>query len=242
MGTQSFKNYSQTAQQQSTSNLEVAGRYAFQDDAERKILPDVVKKLSLASDDRLLEIGCGPGNLLVPLSYMVGHAVGIDNEAVLTRLKNRGGDALKIQCFPGNFLEMDLPDQQFTKILVYSVIQLMDSVDTVFKFIDRALSLLGPGGVMLLGDIPNIDKKNRWSMSPAGKASAEAWKLKVEIAGAHPMSALPVDNNLVVIDDNFILGVVAYGRSQGFESYLFSQPSDLPFGNTREDILFCRAT
>jgi hypothetical protein len=41
---------------------EQAGRYAFQAEAERLILADVVSKLQLDPADTLLVVGCGPGN------------------------------------------------------------------------------------------------------------------------------------------------------------------------------------
>jgi hypothetical protein len=56
-----------------------------------------------------------------------------------------------------------------------------------------------------------------------------------------PLSELPVDSQLVIVDDKFVLNIMAHGRSLGFESYLFSQPHNLPFGNTREDVLFLKS-
>lgn len=240
MSDKSFENYTQVAKKEAASNLEVAGRYAFQALAEKRILADVTKKLGLTGGDKLLEIGCGPGNLLVPLSYWVGQASGIDNQIALDRLRSRGVDASRIHLIPGNFLEVDIEGLSFNKVLIYSVIQYMDSVETAINFITRAMSLLEPGGRLLLGDLPNTDKKTRWAQSEKGKVAAQQWHHQMTSVSDHPLADLPVDNSLVSVNDSFAFRIMAHGRDLGAETYLLSQSSDLPFGNTREDILFIK--
>jgi cyclopropane fatty-acyl-phospholipid synthase-like methyltransferase len=238
MSNKSFDNYLHLAQMNNVSDVEVAGRYAFQAEAERNILLDVANKLSLCGGDRLLEIGCGPGNLLIPLSYLVERSAGIDNASSLERLHKRTGGSCNIDLYPGNFLEMNLPSQRFNKILIYGVVQLLDSMDAVICFISRALSLLDKNGVLLLGDLSNQDKKKRWLNSKTGKDATADWMGQTAKNGPHPMSALEADRSLVALDDNFVMQAILYGRSMGFESYLLPQPSALPFGNSREDILY----
>ena len=68
---------------------EIAGRYDIQAEAERAIPPDVAGKLALDPDDTLLELGCGAGNLLLPLSSMVRTATGIDHPEVIASLQQR---------------------------------------------------------------------------------------------------------------------------------------------------------
>ena len=67
----------------------IAGRYAFQKPAEKKILFDVIRKLRLENRDSLLEIGCGVGNLLIPLSFIVDKVTGIDHPDCLDKLETR---------------------------------------------------------------------------------------------------------------------------------------------------------
>lgn len=87
MSSISFENYLQIASLADVSNTEAAGRLAFQHEAERRILSDVLVTLDVSESDALLEIGSGPGNLLVPLSNFCAQAAGIDNEGAITRLK-----------------------------------------------------------------------------------------------------------------------------------------------------------
>jgi cyclopropane fatty-acyl-phospholipid synthase-like methyltransferase len=238
MSNKSFENYLSLAKKEAAKNIEVAGRYAFQAEAERNSIRDISNKLSLCSGDSLLEIGCGPGNLLLPLSYMVKSCAGIDNSKSLERLRARGGDAKRIELYPGNFLEMDLPEIRFDKILIYSVIQLVDDMANAMNFVSRALTLLQSGGTLMLGDIPNSDKKKRWLNTKSGQDAAINWKQQVDAAGEHPMAHASPDTNLVTVDDHFVSQVMLFGRSLGYETYLIPQKSNLPFGNTREDIIF----
>lgn len=238
MSLKSFENYTQLAQIADANHTEVAGRYDFQASAERRILLDVIGKLKFASNDSLLEIGCGPGNLLIPLSYHVASSTGIDNSASLIRLANRCGKEMSIASYAGDFLTMYLPDTKYSKILIYSVIQHCDDLATAKQFLKRALSLLPPGGRLLLGDLPNQDRKHRFGQSNSGKLASETWIRQLSGGPAHRMATLQHDDLLLPVNDDAIFALMKFGRNEGFESYLLPQPADLPFGNTREDILF----
>jgi SAM-dependent methyltransferase len=234
----SFENYSKLATSTDIGYTEVSGRYQFQSSAERRIVLDVIEKMRLSSEDSLLEIGCGPGNLLIPLSYIVNDAMGIDNEAMLARLAARGGASSKVTLIAGDFLSMPAPPRAFSKILIYSVIQYMEDFTQAVAFAMRALSLLAPGGRLLLGDLPNRDKKARFQSTPEGMRAASEWRSELSTAGPHPISGFPADSRLVEVNDVFILRLLELTRQSGFESYVLPQPSNLPFGNSREDLLF----
>lgn len=238
MSSISFENYSHIASLADVSNTEAAGRLAFQQEAERKILPDLLVKLDLKASDTLLEIGCGPGNLLVPLSGFCAKAAAIDNEGAITRLKNRFAKDTEITCIPGNFLEINLPATHFDKIFIYSVLHYLSDRDEVLNFIERALSILKPGGRMLLGDIPNVSKKSRFVNSKSGQEMAKNWAEQMKDAGgSHPLEKMESDSQLITFDDALVLEIVAFIRGKGFEAFLLPQPIDLPFGGSREDIL-----
>lgn len=238
MSITSFENYSAIAQTHTVKDTEIAGRYEFQAAAERLIVPDVLKKLDINNEDNLIEIGCGTGNLLIPLSYFVAEASGLDNSGVIGRLKSRIGGASKISLYEGDFMTASLPSKTYSKVLVYSVIHYLEDEPAVIAFIDKALQLLKPGGRLLVGDVPNLDKKKRFTETKKGSVLSEKWQNQVHAAGPHPMSLLPRDTLLVNITDRLLVGLIEHGRSKGFESYVLSQPQELPFGNTREDLLF----
>lgn len=232
----SFDNFARTAAT-NLADTEIAGRYAFQAAAERRVLPDVLGKLALQPEDALLEIGCGPGNLLIPLAHFVAEALGIDNGPAIDRMRARAPLAENLKGLAGNFLDMDLAGLRFDKVLVYSVLHYLSSPAQVIEFVDRALAVCRPGGRILLGDLTNRDRKTRFAGSAAGQQVRTEWEAQVAASGGHAFESLPVDKDLVAIDDALVLEILRHVRTAGHEAYLLSQPPELPFGGSREDIL-----
>lgn len=233
----SFKNYAAVAENGDLHDTEKAGRYAFQADAERCLLTELLNKLDLQPTDQLLEIGCGPGNLIIPLAHFVAHAVGIDNQAAIDRLHARAPLAANLEGIAGDFLTLQIPNGRFDKILIYSVLHYLSSADEAILLLDRALSLLAPGGRLLLGDLPNQDRKRRFGASGVGQRTAQKWQNNLATHGSHAFDNLPADPCLITIDDKLILRLISHIRKKGYEAYLLPQDKRLPFGYTREDIL-----
>lgn len=222
------------------SATEQSGRYSFQAAAERRILADIVSKLSPTPDDRLLEIGCGPGNLLIPLSFLVKEAIGIDHPSVVARGKARFRDA-QVTWLEGQFPDVAAAGA-FDCVLIYSVIQNLQSMAAVEAFLDAAVAVLPPGGRLLVGDIPSTDRNARFRSSDKGRAFEIEWrKVSAELAktapGADPFRVFEGVSSLGSFTDGELLALLQRYRAQGFNAYLLPQPADLPFGHTREDIL-----
>ena len=205
-------------------------------EAEKKIIPDVISKLNLQPEDNLLDIGCGPGTLLIPLSKVVEMVCGIDNEAVIQRIEKKYKDKGNITTISGNFLEIESQQLKlYSKIVIYSVVHYLSSQDELFQFLLKALKLLKPGGRMLIADIPNLDKKTRFENTNYGKNEIKKWQKKV--ANKPVFVDWSVDQDLIKIDDDCYLSILKFARDKGFESYLLPESENLPFGRTRDDIL-----
>jgi len=231
----SFENYRKIAKDKIFNNTVISGRYEFQEVDERGIISDVVKKLDIQPTDCLLDIGCGPGTILIPLSYMVEKVCGIDNDIVVKNIKAKCRSRKDASTICGNFIEPDFNiTDKYSKILIYSVIQYLSSENELFEFISKALKLLSPGGRMLIANIPNSDKKYRYENSPTGLNQMKNWKKKVDNT---MIPKIPIDSNLIDINDDCYLKILKFVRSQGFESYLLPECENIPFGNTRDDIL-----
>jgi len=104
-----------------------------------------------------------------------------------------------------------------------------------WRFIDRSLQLLAPGGQMLIGDIPNASKRKRFFASDAGVRFHQAFMNTTE-RPAVDFNSVEVDK----IDDAALLGMIARVRAQGCDAYWLPQPPRLPMANRREDILICK--
>ncbi|MDH5180890.1 MAG: class I SAM-dependent methyltransferase [Gammaproteobacteria bacterium] len=227
-----FEEYGERARTISSETV-ISGRYALQEEAERKIVLDLADKLKIESSDSVLEIGCGVGNLLIPLSFFVNDITGIDHETVIGRLKNRYYSE-KITLLAGT-LEDQKIDGQFDKIIIYSVLHYMKDTDALFAFIDKACSLLKDSGRMLLGDISCLGRKDRFVKSQQGQAFLQEWNAAMSNMPQSPV--FESNQELVEITDELVMDILLHVRKKGFHSYLVEQPADLPFGNTREDIL-----
>lgn len=235
-----FENYGKTAQREDDPTV-LAGRYAIQRRAERLIVMDVARKLDIQPDDRLLEIGCGPGNILIPLSFMVASSVGMDHPAVCRRLRTRFRDD-QIRTIGCNFLDYTTAaDDAFDKVLIYSVISTLSDQAEAMVFLDKAVTLVAPGGRLLLGDIANADRKRRFLNTEMGHRFEVAWREEMPARVDHDESSdCPPVERTFQPTDRFIRYVLEHYRARGFEVHALSQPSELPFGHTREDILIHR--
>lgn len=211
------------------------GRYIIQEYAEKRIFLDVVEKLKPFPSDRLLDIGCGLGAGLIPLSALVGKAIGCDHPNVIRRLR-RMIDLPHIELAEGDFLDVVF-EERFTKIICYSVLPCLPSRQTLYAFIDKALSLLELNGRMLLGDLVNSDRKARFASSARGEAFQKQWDMDMHQVGPVKPGGDFGYSVATEMDDRFILDIVSYIRARGFDAFLVPQMQDLPFGNTREDIL-----
>lgn len=221
--------------EQGASFTEQNGRYPAQAEFEKLIFLDVQKKLKLSPSNHLLDIGCGMGNILIPASFIVDQVTGIDHPRVIEQL-NGVIKRDNINLIGTDFLDAPLSGT-FDRIVSYCVLPALPDRETVYSFIDKALDLLSDDGLLLLGDISNIDKKKRFLNSRRGQAFSKDWEermhkmpLKIDTSKA---SELPS----AIFDDDFMLELCMHARQKNFNAYILNQEQSLPFGNTREDIL-----
>lgn len=135
--------------------------------------------------------------------------------------------------FPADFASfLQNYAQRIDFILVYSVIQYVFAEGNVFDFLDKALSLLSDGGVLLIGDIPNISKRKRFFASRRGVLSHQRYMQTSETPVVQFNNPEPG-----LIDDAVLMGLLMRCRSQGFDAYVVPQAPALPMSNRREDLL-----
>lgn len=214
------------------------GRYGVQIDAEKNIPQDVIVKLDIQPSDTFLDIGCGMGLNLLPISKMVSQAYGCDHSNVIAKLQSNP-ETQNINFFSGDFTSQKI-DTKFSKILVYSVLHALPNDDVLSHFLDKVLNSLSPSGSALLGDIPNKDKKQRFLNSQSGQIFQKEWEeLCAQYPEQYDLSKFQTEtsSHSVSFNDKKVLQTIQYIRSKGYHAYIVDQPADLPFGNTREDIL-----
>jgi hypothetical protein len=120
-------------------------------------------------------------------------------------------------------------------ILCYSLLHYI-LVDTAFfRFLDTSLSLLAPGGQMLIGDIPNISKRKRFFASETGVRFHQVF---MKSKDRPDVVFNQIENDQ--IDDSVVFALLQRARAQGFDAYVVPQNPILPMANRREDILIIR--
>ena len=243
MGRRSFENFGVAAERAENCTL-AASRYLHQASQEKLVVNDILAKLDIGPDDHCLDIGCGVGNFLIPLSFFCKSITGVDNEKCLKKIEQRVAGLNNIHFLPGNFLDV-ATKEKFDKIVIYSVIQYLANEAELFAFIEKAISLLNTGGKILIGDIPNRSKADRYYATKRGAAwlaefqrqRAAAQNRKEKECIVDFLQDVEKDNDYVSLDDDRVLGILKRARAKGCNSYLLAQPESLPFGGSRDDIV-----
>ena len=110
----------------------------------KRFPPDVPLK-----SRRALEIGCGPGRLLKPMSRHFGEIHGIDvSDEMVARAKVNLRDVPNAhpQAASGSDLSM-FPDEHFDFVYSYAVFQHIPSAEVVFSYLRETVRVLKPGGL-----------------------------------------------------------------------------------------------
>jgi 2-polyprenyl-3-methyl-5-hydroxy-6-metoxy-1,4-benzoquinol methylase len=231
-----------------------AGRPSAMGNKETAVWQDLLAKLKVEKAQQILDIGVGSGfiaeqwarlAMTLELSLTL-----VDFDSVISRVQAEIGssmpDALsriefRSGAFPFSFDSDFLSRKSFDRIALYSVIHYTREPRLL---IDVAAGMLQPGGRLLIGDIPNLDKKGRFLATERGRRFDAAYKQvapeSVPRYGAYPeFTKQALADGAPPLDDDFVLDVIESYRRKGFQAYVLEQPDDLPLNFTREDILLC---
>ena len=227
-----FEVYAELAKRELDTAV-INGRYSTQQFAEQFILGDVIEKLSLDAQDIVLDIGCGGGVITLPLSCICKHVYGIDNDSAVSRLCENYIPS-NITLISGNWFEMDIVSKiqgkEINKVVIYSVLHCLQNMDDVYSFIDKALSVLPENGKVLLGDIPNRDKKERFLSSEYGKQFDKRFReerlSRIDSQKDLAMNEIKKDLDVgatVVFDDKSVQELVEYYHKKRCDVYVLPQ-------------------
>jgi len=116
---------------------------------------------------RALEIGCGPGRLMKPLSRIFGEIHGVDvSDEMIALAKERLKPISHAHAHVGSGADLRLfADESFDFIYSYAVFQHIPSKEVVFSYLADAARVLKPGGLMRF-QANNLE---------AARTAAETW-------------------------------------------------------------------
>lgn len=210
---------------------------SYREGYENLIFDDIRKKLFNLNELHQLILDIGPGctdlpRLLINLSEQRGHTLNlIDSHEMLSLLPDSAAVNKISAKFPNCEAFLRENRGKINVILCYSVFQYILLEKNVEDILDILISLLAPGGQLLIGDIPNASKKARFLQSSAG------------VSFINTNHSSDVDAPIVSrikfkhIDDDIIFRILSFSRSRNMESYLLGQDPTLPMHSRREDVL-----
>ena len=170
-----FDDFRRFAQDGSMSKYERIGfPDSYREGYEAAIFADIRAKLTKLDQDGCRVVDIGPGcsdlpKMLIDLCAAKGHRLTlIDSQEMLNLLD----DAPFIEKLGAMYPQCPdwIAGQAGTvdAILCYSMLHYVFVDVSFFRFLDASLSLLAPGGQMLIGDIPNVSKRKRFFASETG--------------------------------------------------------------------------
>lgn len=238
-----FEGFRELAKDSSLSSHEKIGfPDSYRDGKEKAIFDDIKLKLSNLDKKGKIIVDIGPGcgalaHLLIEHCQNNRHTlVLIDSEEMLAQLPD---DDLLIKV-PAYYPDkcQSLIEEYLGKadvVLTYSVLHYVFDEGNLFKFLDVSLGLLAVGGEFLIGDVPNVSKRNRFFSSPTGIEYHQEF-MKTDDAPQVKFNCIEAGQ----IDDAVLMSLMTRARSSGFDAYIVPQSGDLPMANRREDILIRR--
>ena len=131
------------------------GRREQEDEEFFATAGDVIRNLTgelkrLRAREAALEIGCGPGRLMRPMSRFFGEVHGIDVSDEMIRLaRERLRDVTNAYPRHGSGSDLSMyPDGRFDFVYSYAVFQHIPSRDVVMNYLREARRVLKPGGIL----------------------------------------------------------------------------------------------
>lgn len=105
------------------------------------------------ADDRVLEVGCGPGAWTKEIAERVAHVTAVDLSGARLEIAKQYTAGLPVDFIHGDFTTTEINDR-FDKVVSLRAIEYMPDFD---QFVQRAVEVLKPGGSVVLVT------KNRYS-------------------------------------------------------------------------------
>ncbi len=219
----------------------------------QRIESDITDKLRLNSTDTLLDLGCGTGLISINLSKKVGGVTGLDfgRDVLLRATENFQRGNSYMDFVQGDLIALPFRDRTFSKVSCYSVVMCLQDYEDFKGTLLEMVRVCQPGGLVLVGDIPEKNKKELWVKGKRRKGEfilrylvRRLWQKVIQ--RRYRISALQFEKRKSKLD---IPPSQAPGMSYdaetilricgkiGVKGHILDQPGSLAFGHTRVDLL-----
>ena len=157
-----------------------------------------LEMLDLSPADRVLDVGCGPGNFTRDFAQAApdGLVVGIDaSETMLAAAVRRGGGG-SLAYVRGDARALPFGDASFDAVCCFAALYL---IDEPLRAIDEIVRVLAPGGRVAL-----LASCNRGPLPPHVLGTITSGLAGVRIFGRDELTAVLADHGLAGIDQRVV--------------------------------------
>lgn len=238
-----FEEFKRLAKDPSLSKYERIGfPDSYRAGHEEAIFEDIKAKLPglLRKGATVLDIGPGISDLP---AYLIAHCEKegqrlhlVDSEEMLSQLPDKPFITKTAALFPRCPELLESLKGKVDALLSYSVLHYIFVDTPLFGFLDSCLSLLAPGGRLLLGDIPNASMRRRFFSSETGLRFHREFMKTDQPPPDLAFNRIEEEK----IDDAVVMSLLMRARAAGFDAWILPQDPALPMANRREDLLFSR--
>tara|TARA_B100000886_G_C20377204_1_gene472289 strand:- start:13 stop:774 length:762 start_codon:yes stop_codon:yes gene_type:complete len=236
----SFEKFKELAKNKNISKFNRVGfPDKYREGQEELILKDLISKVNILSRkyQKVLEIGPGCSNLAhIIINFVLqnkSELTLIDSKEMLDNLPDNNGIKKEFGMFPNQFHSFIRERKEyFNAIITYSVIQYIFKETDFWEFLVSSITMLKKGGILFLGDIPNISMRKRFLNSDEGIKFQNSFYKNKSISQKEEAY-----NENKEINDIFIMDILIRARNMGCHAWVVPQLHDLTFSNRREDII-----
>ncbi len=122
------------------------------------LVDQIKSEMKLDKADSLLEVGCGSGALLLPLSQLPIKLAGIDYSAPLIDFANKAVKGLDARV--SEAASIPFPKNSFSRVLSHGIFHYFPNENYACKVLKEMLRVLAKGGCLLIVAIPDMAKKD----------------------------------------------------------------------------------
>jgi len=134
----------------------------------KKAVRHINSFLNIKEHHSILDVGCGNGLTLKVLSEFTKNLYGCDVSKNMVSLVNK---KYHVPAFVSTADKLPFADESFDRVICMAVMQYYSDIESARKAVKDMYRVCRPGGIMLIGDIPDarvlVSKSGIFAFTPA---------------------------------------------------------------------------
>ncbi len=117
-------------------------------DVEKEYINLIINTFNICSNDKILDVGCGAGSIILPLSQTTPFTYGIDLSENMIKIAKKKDVEKKTQWLVGDILKYNFPIEFFNLIISFEAIHLLTDMNL---FLKKIIPVLKTKGYLCMG-------------------------------------------------------------------------------------------